>query len=83
MAKNSPNSRDVLPNSEGGWDVKKPEAIRASRHYEKQSDAIDSGRRILSNDGGGELRIHGRDGRIRDSDTIRPGHDPNPPKDKR
>ncbi len=27
---------------------------------------------------GGELRIHRRDGRIRDADTISPGNDPNP-----
>ncbi|MDP3984720.1 MAG: DUF2188 domain-containing protein [Acidimicrobiia bacterium] len=33
--------------------------------------------------GGGEVTIHGRDGRIRDSDTVPPGHDPNPPRDKR
>ena len=29
----------------------------------------------------GEVRIHGRDGKIRDSDTIAPGNDPNPSKD--
>ncbi len=83
MAKNSPNSRHVVPNSGGGWDVRKPGADRASRHYDTQADAINGGRRILGNDGGGELRIHGRDGRIRDSDTVSPGHDPNPPKDTR
>ncbi|WP_369677227.1 DUF2188 domain-containing protein [Mycobacterium malmoense] len=64
------NSREVVPNPDGGWDVKKPGADRASAHYERQSDAVDRARRILKNDGGGELRIHGRDGKIRDSDTI-------------
>lgn len=83
MAKNSPNSRHVVQNPNGGWDVKKPDASRASRHYDTQAEAINGGRRMLHNDGGGELRIHGRDGRIRDSDTIPPGHDPNPPKDQR
>jgi hypothetical protein len=29
------------------------------------------------------LRIHGRDGRSRESDTIAPGNDPNPPRDGR
>ena len=31
----------------------------------------------------GEVRIHGLDGRIRDSDTIPPARDPFPPRDKR
>ena len=33
--------------------------------------------------GGGEVRIHGRDGAIRDADTVAPGNDPSPPRDKR
>lgn len=75
-----PNSRAVVPNSGGGWDVEKPGASRASAHYGTQADAIDRARQILGNDGGGELRVHGRDGKIRDSDTIAPGNDPFPPK---
>ncbi|WP_332107473.1 DUF2188 domain-containing protein [Mycobacterium simiae] len=75
-----PNSREVVPNPDGGWDVKKPGASRASAHYDRQSDAVDRARQILGNDGGGELRIHGQDGKIRASDTIAPGNDPYPPK---
>jgi hypothetical protein len=30
---------------------------------------------------GGEVVIHGPDGRIRDKDTMPPAKDPNPPKD--
>ncbi|MGE2733831.1 DUF2188 domain-containing protein [Mycolicibacterium vaccae] len=78
-----PNSRHVVPNDGGGWDVQKPGASRASAHYDTQAEAIDRARQILNNDGGGELRIHGRDGKIRDSDTIPPGNDPNPPRDKK
>nr|WP_250810290.1 DUF2188 domain-containing protein [Neorhizobium tomejilense] len=33
--------------------------------------------------GGGEVRIQGRDGRWRDSDTVAPGNDPNRPRDMR
>jgi hypothetical protein len=77
------NSRDVVPNPDGGWDVVKPDGRRASSHHNTQADAIDRGREIVHNAGGGELRIHGRDGKIRDSDTIPPGNDPNPPRDKR
>ncbi|WP_353647408.1 MULTISPECIES: DUF2188 domain-containing protein [unclassified Mycobacterium] len=74
------NSREVVPNADGGWDVKKPGASRASAHVETQAQAVDRARQILRNDGGGELRVHGRDGRIRNSDTIPPGNDPYPPK---
>ena len=77
---NEPNSRHVVPSEGGGWDVKKPGSDRASRHFETQKEAIDKGRQILKNDGGGELNIHGRDGKIRDKDTIPPGNDPYPPK---
>lgn len=75
------NDRHVVPNPEGGWDVVKPDGQRSSSHHDTQADAINRGREIVGNAGGGELRIHGRDGKIRDSDTIAPGNDPNPPRD--
>lgn len=75
------NDRSVVPNSDGGWDVKKAGASRASAHAETQAEAIDRAREIVHNAGGGEVQIHGRDGRIRDSDTVKPGNDPNPPRD--
>jgi hypothetical protein len=65
------------------WAVKKPGADRASSIHSTQAEAIDRAREILVNDGGGELTVQGRDGRIRDSDTVPPGNDPNPPKDRR
>lgn len=79
----SDNDRHVVPNPDGGWDVVKPDAERASAHRDTQAAAIDRAREIIHNAGGGELRIHGRDGKMRDSDTIAPGNDPNPPRDKR
>ncbi|MFN8156943.1 MAG: DUF2188 domain-containing protein [Candidatus Nanopelagicales bacterium] len=77
------NDREVVPNPNGGWDVKRPGGSRASAHTETQAEAIDRARGIVHRAGGGEVRIHGRDGRIRDSDTIAPGNDPNPPRDTR
>lgn len=79
----NPNNRHVVPNKGGGWDVVKPGGDRASSHHDTQADAIDRAREIVGNAGGGEVRIHGRDGQIRDTDTIAPGNDPNPPRDKR
>jgi len=75
--------RLVGPHSGGGWQVKAPNATRASSRHTNQADAIDRARSILSNVGGGELTIQGRNGRIRDSDTVPHGNDPNPPKDRK
>lgn len=77
------NRRHVVPNANGGWDVKKPGSSRASAHTDTQKQAEGRARDIVRNAGGGEVRIHGRDGRIRDSDTVAPGNDPNPPRDKK
>lgn len=79
MAK--PNSRDVVPVPEDGWNVTKPGSDRASAHLDTQQEAIDRARTIVTNVGGGEVRIHGRNGQIRDSDTVGGGNDPNPPRD--
>lgn len=68
---------------ENGWAVRKPGADRASSVHGTQAEAIDRARVIIRNDGGGELRIQGRDGRWRDSDTVPPGNDPFPPRDRR
>lgn len=78
-----PNRRHVTPNPAGGWDVKKPGAGKSSGHFDTQGKAIDRAREIVKRGGGGEVTIHGRDGRIRDSDTVPRGNDPNPPKDKK
>jgi hypothetical protein len=81
MAK--PERRHIVPNPAGGWDVRKPGATRASSHHGRQSDAEAQAKQTLRNAGGGEVRIHGRDGQIRDSDTVPPARDPNPPRDRR
>ena len=77
------NSRHVVPNPGGGWDVKAPGANRASSHHGTQAEAEQRAKEIVANRGGGEVRIHRRDGRIRDSDTVAPGNDPSPPRDAR
>jgi hypothetical protein len=75
-----PNRRTISPNPGGGWDVQKPGASRASSHHDTQADAQTAARRYLGNEGGGELVTQGRNGQIRDKDTVPPGHDPFPPK---
>ncbi len=76
------NERHVTPH-EDGWQVVAPGSERASAVTGTQAEAIDRARHIVGNLGGGEVVIHGRDGRIRDSDTVAPGNDPNPPRDRR
>lgn len=81
MANN--NRRHVVPNAKGGWDVKAPGAKRASAHTSTQGEAISRAKQIVDNAGGGEVPIHGRNGRIRNSDTVAPGNDPFPPRDRK
>lgn len=75
--------RDVVPDGEGGWKVTKPGGERASARATTQREAEQRAKEIVGGEGGGEVRVHGRDGRIRDSDTVAPGPDPNPPRDRR
>jgi hypothetical protein len=82
VARRKPNTRIVSPNPDGGWDVRKPGAKRASANVPRQSDADKRAGEILRRSGGGERITQGRDGKIRSKDTIPPGRDPYPPKDK-
>jgi hypothetical protein len=67
----------------GKWAAKKQGADRVSGFADTQREAEGLAKELAANSGGGEVRIHGRDGRIRDSDTVPPGNDPNPPKDQK
>jgi Uncharacterized protein conserved in bacteria (DUF2188) len=79
----SRNERHVVPDGDGGWDVVRPGAERSSGNFTNQGDAIDRAREIVRNSRGGEVVIHRRSGVIRDSDTVPPGHDPFPPRDRK
>jgi Uncharacterized protein conserved in bacteria (DUF2188) len=78
----SDNNRYVVKHPEG-WAVKKAHAERASGIFETQREAELRAKKIVSNLGGGEVRIQGRDNRWRDSDTVSPGNDPNQPRDQK
>ncbi len=77
MAKRGPKTHHVVTNPEGGWDVKRGGAERASSHHNTKQEAIQAGRQI-SNNQNTELRIHNKDGKIAESDSH--GNDPYPPK---
>jgi hypothetical protein len=73
----SAKSHHVVPNPDGGWDIKKGGADRASGHFPNQKEAINRGREISRNQHS-ELVIHRRNGQIREKDSH--GNDPFPPK---
>ena len=75
----SRKERHIVPNSErGGWDSKRENAERASKHFEKKEDAMQWSRE-KSNSECSELIPHRKDGTIQNPDSH--GNDPNPPKD--
>lgn len=72
----APNKRTVQRRDDGSYEVRRPGADRAGAVASTQAAAINRGREILRNSGGGELAIRGNNGRIRAQDTIKPGNDP-------
>lgn len=65
----------------GKWNVQKEGGQRASGSANTQKEAEKLAKKYSANSGGGEVRIHGLDGKIRDSDTVKPGNDPKSIKD--
>lgn len=76
------NDRIVYRRKDGVWVNKKNESEKATSLHSTQAEALVAARQNLENQGGGELITKGLDGRIRSKDTISPGNDPCPPKDK-
>jgi Uncharacterized protein conserved in bacteria (DUF2188) len=74
-----PTDYEVVPNPGGGWDVRKDGGTRASSHHPTQPKAARAAKDYARTAGGGEVRVHGRDGKIRTADTIATS-DPFPPR---
>jgi len=70
----------VTPHPDGGWQVKREGADRASSRHPTQGDAIGQATETAKRERT-EVVTHDRRGRIRDSDSY--GDDANPPKDKK
>jgi uncharacterized protein YdaT len=70
------NQHHVVPNPDGGWDVKRSGGERASAHADTKQEAIDRGREISIRQET-ELIIHNKDGKISGADSH--GNDPFPP----
>lgn len=63
----------VVPDPDGGWNVKRGGASRASGHFDTKQQAVDRAREISRN-AQSELKIHNKDGKIAQSDSH--GNDP-------
>jgi hypothetical protein len=74
MAKS--NNYHVTPSS-AGWAIRRAGSERAAGVFPTQREAIARGRNLAQRTGG-ELRIHGEDGRIREGYSY--GNDPFPPR---
>jgi hypothetical protein len=71
------DTHHVVPNQDGGWDVKRGGGQKASHHTDTKAEAERIARDISKNQGT-ELVIHGKDGKIQSKDSH--GNDPYPPK---
>jgi hypothetical protein len=76
------DNRIVYRRDDGLWVNKRTDSDRASSLHDTQHEAEDAAREMLRNSGGGELITKGLDGKIRSKDTIPPGRDPYPPRDR-
>lgn len=74
--------RTVSRRPDGTWENKRNDTDKASSMHKTQKEAEQAAKSMLKNQGGGELTTKSVDGKIRSKDTIAPGKDPNPPRDK-
>ena len=74
--------RTVYHRADGKWANKRNDAGKASGVHGSQGAAEREAKAMLRNQGGGELTTMGMDHKIRSKDTIPPGNDPFPPRDR-
>ncbi len=69
----------VVPNPDGGWQVIREGASRASSNHETKANASAAGK-VTAEREKVDLIEHNKDGKIARQNSY--GNDPNPPKDK-
>ncbi len=77
MNKSNKKTTHVVPDPNGGWNIKQGGKNKPISHHNNKNDAIDRARKI-SRDEKSELFIHGKDGKFQRKDSH--GGDPFPPK---
>lgn len=71
-----PQDRMISQRADGTWVNKRNDSDRASSLHDTQAEAMAAARRMLGNQGGGEMSVQGVNGQIRAKDTVAPGNDP-------
>ncbi len=67
----------VTPRTDGGWNVKKENASRASSSHDTKTEAIARAKELAKKQALGQVIIHKQDGMIQTEHTY--GKDPYPP----
>jgi hypothetical protein len=65
-------TRYVKQGHSGGWEVVKEGHQRATAHGATKMAAVNTARRLTRQEGGGEVRVLNRTGKIVGQDTVRP-----------
>jgi len=76
------SGRFISRRADGQWANKRMDADRAGSLHKTQGEAVKAAREMLIKTGGGELTVQGIHGKIVSKDTIPPGNDPCPPRDR-
>lgn len=71
-----PQDRIIYQKENGKWANKRNDASKASSIHRTQNEAYKAAKKMSENQGGGEVSIKGRNQRIREKNTIKPGNDP-------
>jgi len=64
------NTRYVKKASGRGWDVVKEGHRRATAHGDTKADAVKTARELIRQEGGGEVRILNRTGKVVDASKV-------------
>jgi len=64
------NTRYVKKASGRGWDVVKEGHRRATAHGATKADAVETARELIRQEGGGEIRILNRTGKVVDASKV-------------
>lgn len=64
------STRYVKQGDDGGWDVVKEGHRWPTAHSATKRGAVDAARELVRNEGGGEVRIMNRTGKIVEANTV-------------
>lgn len=70
MVVKTASARYVRPNLDGGWDVIKEGHRRVSAHSASREEAVDRARELAKSDGGGEVRVMNKYGKLVKRATV-------------